>query len=327
MDGSGVCSPAGPELTGGAFSSSGLPGGGLAHTGCSQVALDVDGVGAFTLSLWAWAAVLPVPADAHLVSKADDTVPAAYDVFLGFRAGILTGALATSQKLATVTWPGAIQAGSWTNFALSFDGTFLKLWVEGSEKAAAPLAGLLTSRLSRLWSVGCSLDGQIPSFSWPGKIDEVKMLSYFLSPSDIFSGLDDVPSSSSWAPSPSPLILPQVVALPPMQAAPQPRCGTRLKLQIFLRRGWLFPRARRSFAAPPPLRWLFFTATARGKRHHTCRRTALSPLGLRPAPCPCPAYPVFPTRLIAPWNARVDPLTHRRRRTGRGTRAFMGMWH
>jgi len=102
------------------------------------------------------------------------------------------GRLRNSSGLAyTVTAPG-VQTNTWLHLGMTYDGTTLKVYVNGSLSASTPASGSITNTTGN-FMLG-RLDYQTTQFLLQGRLDEVSLWSKALSASEMqciaLSGID-----------------------------------------------------------------------------------------------------------------------------------------
>ncbi|GIX06788.1 MAG: hypothetical protein KatS3mg115_1191 [Candidatus Poribacteria bacterium] len=78
--------------------------------------------------------------------------------------------------------------GEWYHFAGTFDGAFLRVYVNGVLEGETPYAGLIAPSDLELW-IGADDFGR-PTDSFPGKIDEVRLYNRALSAEEIAAAME-----------------------------------------------------------------------------------------------------------------------------------------
>jgi len=133
----------------------------------------------------------------------------AYDLLIGhFPSGQpgnivdRAGTLLNNDSVNAVSPAQAINLGAWQHLATTFDGSDLRLFINGVEVASTPFTGTITQEMSPLW-IGQRFD---PRFLYAGLIDEVRIYDTALSSSEI-AALAEFPASPSPVPEPSSLAL------------------------------------------------------------------------------------------------------------------------
>jgi len=96
----------------------------------------------------------------------------------------------------------ALPANTWTHLASTYDGTTLKLFVNGSQAASTPVPGAIAASTGALRIGGNSLWGEF----FQGRIDEVRVYSRALSASEIGNGLNTAIGGGSPPPPPPPSV-------------------------------------------------------------------------------------------------------------------------
>jgi glucose/arabinose dehydrogenase/chitodextrinase len=171
-------------LTGGvSWSPSGRYGGALSFNGSSglvQVAASSSLAlsGAMTLSGWinpaasqsGWRTIVQRQVDAYFLNASNDTGP------LRPSGGATLG--------GTTRWVGGTTSspvGSWTHVALTYDGSTLRLYVNGVQAATLAASGTIQSSSSPLWIGGNQPYGEY----FNGLIDDVRVYNRALSQAEI----------------------------------------------------------------------------------------------------------------------------------------------
>ena len=82
---------------------------------------------------------------------------------------------------ADVVRPSALPVGAWSHLAMTYDGTALRVFINGTQVATAPQTGGISPTANPLWIGGNSPYGEY----FNGLIDEVRVYRVALSQSDI----------------------------------------------------------------------------------------------------------------------------------------------
>ena len=93
---------------------------------------------------------------------------------------------------ANVLGPSALPANSWSHLALTYDGAFLRLYVNGTLLASQARAGTITNSTNQLQIGGDSIYGQY----FNGMIDEVRIYNTALSASQIQADMNQAGAPS-----------------------------------------------------------------------------------------------------------------------------------
>ena len=80
-----------------------------------------------------------------------------------------------------VLGPSAISVNTWTHLAATYDGAFVRLYVNGTQVVASARTGAIAGSANPLQIGGDSLYGQ----HFRGRIDEVRVYRVALSPAEI----------------------------------------------------------------------------------------------------------------------------------------------
>lgn len=164
----------GPTWTTGRF------GKGLAFDGSDLVTVNdstsLDLTGAFTLEAWVY------PTSSGLGWK--DIIYKAADIyFLAGSTETRGGAPAVSGTFSgtPVYGPGPLPAGTWSHLAATYNGAFLRLYVNATEVSAEARSGSVQTSNRELTIGGDNVGGQF----WSGRIDEVRIYKRALTVSEI----------------------------------------------------------------------------------------------------------------------------------------------
>ncbi len=140
----------------------------------------------FTLEAW----VRPEGELLHLpaITKQAETFPA-YALGIGFNtAGKAEGQIGTEAKSHTdIASTASLEANVWQHEALTFDGTKLKLYVNGELVATKPVEKTNSAALGAL-EIGCSA-----SQHFKGRIDEVRIYNRALEAGEVVTSMQPLP--------------------------------------------------------------------------------------------------------------------------------------
>jgi glucose/arabinose dehydrogenase/fibronectin type 3 domain-containing protein len=176
-------------LTTATWSTQGRYGNALSFNGANSVvrvasAPSLDLGGSMTLEGWVkptasqsgWRTVLQRQTDAYYLnasSGAGALRPAGGGTFGSGSSGTLIG-------------PTAIPVNSWTHEALTYDGTTMRLYINGVEAASKPQTGAVQSSTNPLWIGGNTPYGEY----FQGLLDEIRVYKRALTPSEIQSDMN-----------------------------------------------------------------------------------------------------------------------------------------
>ena len=176
-------------ITGASWSTQGRYGNALSFNGTSSVvrvpsSSSLDPGGAMTLEGWVkptaslsgWRTVLQRQPDAYYLnasSGAGDLRPAGGGTFGSGSSGTLIG-------------PTAIPINTWTHEALTYDGTTMRLYINGVEAANKPQSGAVQSSTNPLWIGGNQPYGEY----FQGLLDEIRVYKRALTPAEIQSDMN-----------------------------------------------------------------------------------------------------------------------------------------
>jgi hypothetical protein len=150
------------------------------------------------MTLEAWVNPTAVNADYRTVVLKERTNGLAYALYATDGAGRPpAGYINVSSDIAAVG-TSTIPLGNWTHLATTFDGTDLRLYVNGALARTTPAAGVISVSSGALGIGGNSVWGEYFS----GLIDEVRIYNRALNASEIQSDMDAAISGGS-APVPS----------------------------------------------------------------------------------------------------------------------------
>src|SRR6188472_1929439 len=170
-------------LDGASWTTAGKFGGALSFNGSSARvrvpdSASLDLTTQATLEAWVypaatqsgWRAVVQKEPDSYLLS-ASTHVGA-----LRPGAGVTVGG-----SVPTIFAPSALPVGVWSHLAMTYDGTQLRMFVNGTQVSSAPLTGPISPTTSPLWIGGNSPYGEYFS----GRIDEVRVYRSALTQAEI----------------------------------------------------------------------------------------------------------------------------------------------
>src|SRR6185503_16526973 len=143
-----------------------------------------------------WRAIIQRQVDAYLLHASNHTGglrPAA--------GGTLGG------SLRWVSAPSAIAINTWTYLAQTYDGTMLRLYVNGTQVATLAATGLIETNTSPLWIGGNSPYGEY----FQGRIDNVRIYNRALSAAELQSDMNTAVGSAPPPPPPPPPPVIQIV--------------------------------------------------------------------------------------------------------------------
>ena len=132
---------------------------------------------AMTLSGWirpavsqgGWRAILQRQADAYFLNASTSVGP--------LRPG---GGGTFGGGINYVTGPSASPVGSWTHVALTYDGSLLRLYVNGVQAASANVSGAIQQSSNPLW-----IGGNQYNENFVGLIDDVRVYNRALTQAEI----------------------------------------------------------------------------------------------------------------------------------------------
>ena len=152
---------------------------------------------------------------AVLKESADDL---AYALYAGATNGRPRGQIRTTAH-ARATGPSVLPAGAWSHVATTWDGTTVRLYVNGSQVATAAASGTIAASTAPL-----RMGGNDHWDEWfDGTIDEVRVYSVARSAAQIATDMN-TPVAGGGTPTP-----------PPPPPPPPPRLRRRLRLRLRLR--------------------------------------------------------------------------------------------
>jgi hypothetical protein len=122
-----------------------------------------------TVSQGGWRAIMQRQWDAYFLNASTDAGP--------LRPG---GGGTFGSSLAYVVGPSASPVGSWTHLALTYDGSLLRLYVNGVQVASGNGSGAIQSTSNPLW-IGGNQYGE----NFQGLIDDVRVYNRALTQAEI----------------------------------------------------------------------------------------------------------------------------------------------
>jgi glucose/arabinose dehydrogenase/fibronectin type 3 domain-containing protein len=184
-------------LTGASWSTQGRYGSALSFNGTNSVvrvasAASLNVTSAMTLSAWiqptasqsGWRTIMQREADAYFLNASNSSPmrPSGGGTFGG--------------SLDYLSGPTANPVNTWTHVALTYDGTILRLYVNGTQVATAARTGAVQTTTNPLWIGGNNPYGEY----FQGLIDEVRVYNRALTQTDIQA---DMNSPLNWTGLPS----------------------------------------------------------------------------------------------------------------------------
>ena len=170
-------------LQGPSWTTAGKFGSALSFNGSSsrvQVpdAASLDLTSGVTLEAWVYPAVAQSDWRAVVQKEVDSYLLHASSGAGGLRpaAGVTTGS-----SVPTIFAPSAVPVGAWSHLAMTYDGSQLRIYVNGLQVASQAVTGTIAPSNSPLWIGGNSPYGEYFS----GRIDEVRVYRVALSQAEI----------------------------------------------------------------------------------------------------------------------------------------------
>ncbi|HEU4687524.1 MAG TPA: putative Ig domain-containing protein [Vicinamibacterales bacterium] len=191
-------------LSGGATWASGRHGQAVSLDGVDDYVavptLDVSGTG-LTITGWVKSSSFSTSIDQRFVSKSTDTAEQNHYWMLGqtnngqnlLRFRLKTGTTTTTLVAST----GDLPIGAWYHVAATYDGSMMRIYLNGAEVGAVQKTGALASNAAVPVNIGRSPDG---SNAMHGSIDDVRIYARALSASEI-SAVSNTPDTagSTWS--------------------------------------------------------------------------------------------------------------------------------
>ena len=145
------------------------------------------GTGGITLSLWAKADFV-TGMDRTLIAKATGPNAADHSWSIAFVSGTgLRFRLRTAGNVQTITTPpSSLFGGQWYHIAGVYDGSEMRLYLNGSVMGTAPASGLIGTSPQAPASLGALSTGLQPFSGW---IDDVRIYDHALSDAEIIDVL------------------------------------------------------------------------------------------------------------------------------------------
>src|SRR6059036_1274181 len=172
-------------ITGATWSSSGRFGKALAFGPGALVTVNdsasLDVTGALTLETWVYPTALSASWMNLICKPAGNpgSVPPCY-VLQGCSSS-QAPSFFVSPASANAVAPSALSLNTWSHLAATYDGAMMRLYVNGVQVASRAQTGTMTTSSDALSIGGNTFSGQ----NWTGLIDEVRIYSRALSPSEI----------------------------------------------------------------------------------------------------------------------------------------------
>lgn len=85
--------------------------------------------------------------EARIVSKASSTAASHHDWMLGFKSGQLRARVRTTGRTLTVLSHGRLSLGAWHHVALTYDGAFVRMYIDGALDREVARTGSLSNRM------------------------------------------------------------------------------------------------------------------------------------------------------------------------------------
>ncbi len=177
--------------------------------------LDIDSGTGLTMSVWLKADDLEV-GDSRLISKATGTSSSEHYWMLGtlsenkLRFRLRTGGLTST----LISDPEVFELEAWAHVAATYDGTDMRLYVNGTEMASLPLTGQIDTNPSVLAAIGNQPDGA-DNRPFDGLLDDVRIYNRALTDSEIALLVDpdaNQPPSANFDATPTTGTVPLLVA-------------------------------------------------------------------------------------------------------------------
>jgi hypothetical protein len=138
----------------------------------------LDLTSAATLEAWVFPAVAQSGWRAVIQKESDSYLLSASTHVGDLRPG---AAVTVGGSVPTIFAPSALPVGVWSHVAMTYDGTQLRMFVNGTQVSSAPLTGAISPTTSPLWIGGNSPYGEY----FNGRIDEVRVYRSALTQAEI----------------------------------------------------------------------------------------------------------------------------------------------
>ena len=136
------------------------------------------------MTIEAWVSPSALSSWRSVVTKEQATA-LPYALYANSDAGVPAASVFTTSALSASS-PPALGLSTWTHLAMTWDGSVLRLFVDGAEVAAQPAPGALLTSTGQLRIGGNSLRGEF----FTGLIDEVRVYDRALSAMQISADLN-----------------------------------------------------------------------------------------------------------------------------------------
>ncbi len=131
---------------------------------------DLAGVAELTLS--AWVNLDALGSDAALVAKADTAANRLFELRITTAGELQTTLSLAGSPVTSTSGAGAVGLGTWHHVAATWDGSTVRLHVDGGEVTSGPASGPLDTDPGIAVTVGNLADGSAPT---DGRLDEVRV--------------------------------------------------------------------------------------------------------------------------------------------------------
>jgi hypothetical protein len=170
-------------VQGATWSSAGKFGGALAFDGSSSRvrvpdSASLDVTSGLTAEAWVFPAAAQTGWRTVVQKEVDSYLLHASSGVGGLRPA---GGATFGSQVPTVFGPSALPVGVWSHLAVTYDGSQLRLFVNGTQVASAPQTGSIATSTGPLWVGGNSPYGEY----FNGRIDDVRVYKVALSASEI----------------------------------------------------------------------------------------------------------------------------------------------
>src|SRR6185312_2334068 len=195
----------GTVLGGATWTAAGKNGGALEFDGTNdRVSIpsspSLNATTAVTIEAWVfptatqsgWRAIVQKEADSYLLHASNDAGPLRPAAGGTFPGGVVQ----------SISAPSAIAVNTWTHLAMTYDGTAIRIFVNGTQVTSTPRTGALQTNNNQLSIAGTTVYGEF----FRGRIDDVRVYTRALSVSEIQTDMNTpvggtVPPPDTQAPS------------------------------------------------------------------------------------------------------------------------------